>query len=265
MKWVRYSADNTVSHGAASYGILEGDRIIEVRGTPFGEYERTATRRDLAAVRLLAPVIPPTLYAAGMNYATHVKEALELLGNTVTAAKKPDIGYRAVNAIIGPDERIVIPKDSSGVVQFEGELAVVIGKRAKHLSEEDALSCVLGYTIGNDVSERTWQASDRTLWRAKNTDTFKPMGPVIETDVDLESLVTRITVNGTLQSEFRTNNMIVGVARYLSTMSRYLTLHPGDVVWMGAEAPCGDMVPGDTVEIEITGIGTLRNPVTGEA
>jgi 2-keto-4-pentenoate hydratase/2-oxohepta-3-ene-1,7-dioic acid hydratase in catechol pathway len=265
MKWVRYSVDNTASHGAVSYGILEGDRIIEVRGTPFGEYERTATRRDLAAVRLLAPVIPPTLYAAGMNYATHVKEALELLGNTVTAAKKPDIGYRAVNAIIGPDEPIVIPKDSSGVVQFEGELAVVIGKRAKHLSEEDALSCVLGYTIGNDVSERTWQASDRTLWRAKNTDTFKPMGPVIETDVDLESLVTRIKVNGTLQSEFHTNNMIVGVARYLSTMSRYLTLHPGDVVWMGAEAPCGDMVPGDTVEIEITGIGTLRNPVTGEA
>ncbi len=163
-----------------------------MRGTLFGEYERTGTRRDLAAVRLLAPVIPPTLYAAGMNYATHVKEALELLGNTVTVAKKPRYrlpgGQRDHRA--GRTDRD--PQGLIGVVQFEGELAVVIAQAREAWSEEDALSCVLGYTIGNDVSERTWQASDRTLWRAKNTDTFKPMGPVIETDVDLESLITRI-------------------------------------------------------------------------
>jgi 2-keto-4-pentenoate hydratase/2-oxohepta-3-ene-1,7-dioic acid hydratase in catechol pathway len=123
---------------------------------------------------------------------------------------------------------------------------------------------VLGYTIGNDVSERTWQRNDRTFWRAKNSDTFKPMGPWIETDVDLDALVTIVRLNGREVSRFRTNEMIFGVAEYISTMSRCLTLYPGDVVWMGTDDPTLDMVAGDVVEIEIDGIGTLRNPVVAE-
>jgi 2-keto-4-pentenoate hydratase/2-oxohepta-3-ene-1,7-dioic acid hydratase in catechol pathway len=146
-------------------------------------------------------------------------------------------------------------------VQYEGELAVVIGKRGKHVSEADALSLVLGYTIGNDVSERIWQASDATLWRAKNADTFKPMGPWIETDVDLPSLVTRVRVNGEQTTEFKTNDMVFGVTTYISTISRYITLQPGDVIWMGTEGSSVNLQHGDLVEIEIDQIGTLRNPV----
>jgi 2-keto-4-pentenoate hydratase/2-oxohepta-3-ene-1,7-dioic acid hydratase in catechol pathway len=145
-------------------------------------------------------------------------------------------------------------------VQYEGELVVVIGKRAKQLEAAEALSCVLGYTIGNDVSERAWQKSDRTLWRAKNADTFKPMGPWIETEVDLDAMETMVRVNGRETTRFRTNAMLFGIAVYLSTITRYITLHPGDVLWMGTDGTSPDLKHGDEVEVEITGIGTLRNP-----
>jgi 2-keto-4-pentenoate hydratase/2-oxohepta-3-ene-1,7-dioic acid hydratase in catechol pathway len=174
---------------------------------------------------------------------------------------KPDIGYRASNALIAHGEPIVIPGGATERVQYEGELVVVIGKTAKHLSEDEALSCVLGYTIGNDVSERTWQSTDKTLWRAKNADTFKPMGPWIETDVDLENMRTTVRLSGRIASEFDTNNMVFGIATYISAMTRYLTLHPGDVIWMGTDGATDNMVPGDVVEIDIDGIGVLSNPV----
>jgi len=135
----------------------------------------------------------------------------------------------------------------------------------RDMSEADALSCVLGYTVGNDVSERVWQKSDRTLWRAKNADTFKPMGPWIDTDVDLDALETRIRLNGRETLRFRTNAMIFGVAKYISTMSRYLTLYPGDVIWMGTDGSSPDLQAGDVVEVEITAVGTLRNPFIAEA
>ena len=120
---------------------------------------------------------------------------------------------------------------------------------------------ILGYTIGNDVSERTWQGNDRTLWRAKNTDTFKPMGPWIETDVNPEDMTTTVKVNNEIQDQFKTNNMIFGITEYLCNMTKYLTLHPGDVVWMGTDDVPIDIKDGDIVDIEITGIGTLSNPV----
>ena len=126
---------------------------------------------------------------------------------------------------------------------------------------EDSLDYVLGYTVGNDVSERTWQASDRTLWRAKNTDTFKPMGPWIETDATLDDMVTTVRLNGKETISFETNDMIFGVEKYISEITRYLTLHPGDVIWMGTDGTSKDMKNGDTCEIEISGVGTLSNPV----
>ena len=178
---------------------------------------------------------------------------------------RPDIGYRANNALIGHEGTIVIPKDATELVEYEAELVVVIGKQAKHLSEADALSCVFGYTIGNDVSERTWQRGDRTFWRGKNADTFKPMGPWIETDLDLDSLETTVRLNGEETIRFETNNMLFGVERYISAMSQYLTLYPGDVIWMGTEGKSPQMKHGDVCEIDITGIGTLRNPVIRES
>jgi hypothetical protein len=124
---------------------------------------------------------------------------------------------------------------------------------------------VLGYSIGNDVSERAWQKSDRTLWRAKNTDTFKPMGPWVETDVELDALETRVRVNGVETTRFRTNDMLFGIATYISTITRYVTLVPGDIVWMGTDGTSPDLKAGDTVEVEIAGIGTLRNPFVAAA
>ncbi len=218
----------------------------------------------MRAVRLLPPVIPQTFYACGLNYTKHIGEAEGFLGKQTKRPTRPEINYRAVNALIGDSEGIIIPRDSAGRVQYEGELVVVIGRKAKHLTPSEALSCVFGYTIGNDVSERVWQKLDRILWRPKNTDTFKPMGPWIETDVNLDSLVTRGRLNGKQVSEFKTNRMIFGIADFIVEISKYLTLYPGDVIWMGADAPTLDMVPGDAVEVEISGIGTLRSPVVAE-
>jgi 2-keto-4-pentenoate hydratase/2-oxohepta-3-ene-1,7-dioic acid hydratase in catechol pathway len=259
MRWARFD-----QNGTPTYGVVEGDRVIPVRGSPFDVWERTSTRLPLDEVRLMVPVSPPTFYAAGLNYAEHVKEAAEKLGMPVNLPTQADIGYRANNALIAHNEPIVIPRDATEQVQYEGELVVVIGRQCKHLTRESALSAVLGYTIGNDVSERTWQKSDRTLWRAKNTDTFKPMGPWIETDVRLDDLITRIRLNGEQLIEFPTNHMIFGVVDYLVAMTTCLTLYPGDVVWMGTEGATLNMKHGDTIEVEITGIGTLSNPVIRE-
>lgn len=259
MRWARFDND-----GTASFGIVEGDRIVPVHGSPFGQWERAGAARPLAGVKLLIPFEPVTFYACGLNYAEHVREAAAKLGQEPNIPKQPDIGYRANNALIATNEPIVIPQDATDKVQYEGELVAVIGRKCKHLTREDALSAVLGYTIGNDVSERTWQRGDRTLWRAKNTDTFKPMGPWIETDVDLDSLVTTVRLNGKKLIAFDTNHMVFGVVDFLVAMTRYLTLYPGDMVWMGTEGATQDMKHGDVCEIEISGIGTLRNPVVRE-
>ena len=254
MRWGRFEHD-----GRPSYGLVDAEWIEPVEGDPFGEFTASGERIRLDQVKLLVPLVPKTFYAAGLNYVRHVKEAVELLGRELDVPGKPDIGYRANNALIAHDEDVVIPKDATDKVQYEAELVVVIGRRAKHLSEADALSCVLGYTVGNDVSERSWQKEDRTLWRAKNTDTFKPIGPWIETDVTLEDLETTVRVNGEVKTTFATNDMLFGVARYISAMTRYLTLQPGDMIWMGTDGTSPDLVDGDVVEVEIDPIGTLRN------
>jgi 2-keto-4-pentenoate hydratase/2-oxohepta-3-ene-1,7-dioic acid hydratase in catechol pathway len=259
MRWIRYETG-----GGVHYGIMEGDQIAEADSGPFESFARTGRRFDLTDVRILPPLMPLNFYAVGYNYLGHTNEASEFLQRQQRAPTKPDVGYRAASALIAHGENIEIPAGSSGLIQYEGELVAVIGRKAKRLSESEALSCVFGYTIGNDVSERTWQRADRTMWRAKNSDTFKPMGPWIETEVDLASLTTRVRLNGRQVSEFKTNNMIFGVARYISEISQYITLHPGDVLWMGTEAPTLDIKAGDVVEIEIDGIGVLRNPVVAE-
>jgi 2-keto-4-pentenoate hydratase/2-oxohepta-3-ene-1,7-dioic acid hydratase in catechol pathway len=259
MRWARFD-----QNGSPSYAVVENDTIIPVRGSPFDTWERTSQRLKLDDVKLLVPVIPPTFYAAGMNYPEHVREVAEKVGQKPSLPTQADIGYRANNALIAQGETIVIPADATDQVQYEGELVVVIGQKCKNLTRENALSAVLGYTIGNDVSERTWQKADRTMWRSKNTDTFKPMGPWIETDLKLEDLVTKIRLNGEQLIAFPTNHMIFGVVDYLVAMTSCLTLYPGDVVWMGTEGATANMKHGDRIEVEISGIGTLTNPVIRE-
>ena len=253
MRWVRFTAG-----AETAYGILQGDTISEVAGSPFGGFEETGRSHALADVTLEIPVIPPTFYCVGLNYEAHIREKAEKEGREPNLPATPDVGYRAQSALIAHGQDVVMPADAS-TVHYEGELVAVIGRRARNVGEAEALSHVLGYTIGNDVSERNWQKSDRTLWRAKNTDTFKPMGPWIETDVDLEALETRVSVNGEVTTRFRTNQMLFGVATYISTISRYCTLVPGDVIWMGTDGTSPSLEDGDAVEVEITGIGVLAN------
>ena len=256
MRWARID-----DGGTPRYGFVEGDNIELVEGDLFAPGGRLGRSVAVDAAAFLPPVIPRTFYAAGQNYAEHVRAIARAANREPVLPDKPDVGYRAVNALIGHGQPIVKPADSTDAFQYEGELVVVIGRRARNLSERDALGCVFGYTIGNDVSERTWQRIDRTLWRAKNTDTFKPMGPWIETRFDLDVAMTRVRVNGRQVIEFPTNRMIFGVIDYLVEITRYITLHPGDVLWMGTEGHADPIAAGDTVDIEITGIGTLSNPV----
>ena len=261
MRWVRFRGA-----GGPRQGVIEGDHVLEIEGSPFSTLRRTGVVHNLADLTLLPPVIPPTFYAAGLNYKAHFAEVGEQrAASGYKLPTKPDIGYRAITGLTGPGMPVVMPSDSPGPLQFEGELVAVIGRKARNLSHADALSCVFGYTIGNDVSQRTWQRGDRTSWRAKNAATFSPMGPWIETDLDLDSLLTTVRLNGRIVSHFRTNDMIFGVADYISAMSRYLTLYPGDVIWMGTEEPTLDMVVGDTVDVEISGIGVLSNTIVAEA
>ncbi len=254
MRWIRFTAG-----GRTAYGIVEGAQIAEVSGDPFRGYQRTAMRHALASVKVEVPVVPTTFYCVGLNYAQHVILAAQRLGIDAKLPEKPDVGYRTNNALIAHGEDVIIPADATDKVQYEGELVAVIGKRCRNVREADALSYVLGYTIGNDVSERTWQKADRTLWRAKNSDTFKPMGPWIETDVELDKLETIVRVNGVESVRFKTNDMIHGVALYISTISKYCTLEPGDVLWMGTDLFSPDLKSGDTVDVEITGLGVLTN------
>jgi 2-keto-4-pentenoate hydratase/2-oxohepta-3-ene-1,7-dioic acid hydratase in catechol pathway len=247
MKWIRYTQG-----GKTSYGMLEDQRVVAVKGDPFGGYEKSGEVLKLADVQLEVPVIPPTFYCVGLNYVKHIGTE----GKNIPT--QPDVGYRANNALLAHGRDVVIPADAKKV-HYEGELVVVIGKKARNISEQDARSCVLGYTMGNDVSERIWQGADRTFWRAKNADTFKPMGPWIETEANLDSMETVVKLNGKESTRFGTNDMLFGVDRFISTMSRYLTLYPGDIIWMGTDGHSPDLQHGDVVDVSLTGLGTLSN------
>jgi len=259
MQWCRFQAGDT-----ATYGLIEGDTVVAINGSPFDVWTRTPQTYPLATVKLLVPVIPPTFYAAGINFREHVTAAAKKRDEEPKFPPYADVGYRANNALIANDEAIVIPKDASELVQYEGELVAVIGKKCRKVSEAEALDYVFGYTIGNDVSERVWQRNDRTLWRGKNTDTFKPMGPWIVTDLDPDALHVTIRLSNRVVGAYDVKAAIFSVRQFISRMSQYLTLYPGDVLWMGTDGDPENMKDGDVVEVEINDIGVLRNPVVRE-
>jgi 2-keto-4-pentenoate hydratase/2-oxohepta-3-ene-1,7-dioic acid hydratase in catechol pathway len=254
MRWVRFSLA-----GRTAYGWLDGETVMEIAGEPWSAHTPAGQQYKLAEVTLEVPVIPRTFYCAGINYAAHIREMAEKRGVQPVFPEKADIGYRANNALVAHNQPVIIPADATEKVHYEGELVVVIGRQAKHLSAAEAMSCVFGFTVGNDVSERTWQRGDRTFWRGKNTDTFKPMGPWIETNADLDTMETIVRLNGVENLRFKTNDMIFDIPTYIEAITRYITLFPGDVIWMGTDGTSPDLQHGDVVEVEITGIGTLRN------
>ena len=261
MIWCRFQKDR-----AASYGIVEGDTVIAVEGDPFSGHSRTAIKHPLKDVTLLVPVLPPTFYAIGSNYRTHVIERSKAKGFAQPKFYDwPRVGYRANSALVATGEDIVKPKDSGPRFEYEGELVAVIGRRCRNVSPDEAKACIFGWTIGNDVTERDWQKNDPTNLRGKNADTFKPMGPWIATGIDPRDMTTTVRLNGETVHKFPTGNMLFSAGEVISDISRTNTLSPGDVVWLGTDELPKSLKPGDTVEIEISGIGVLRNRVVAEA
>jgi len=248
--------------GRVFFGAVEGEQVTELEGSIFESCKPTSKKHALSALKTLVPCMPFNFYCAGLNYAAHIEWANQRKGAHTKLPDKADVGYRSPNALIATGETIVIPADAPGPVQYEGELVAVIGKKARNLSEKDALSCVLGYTLGNDVSDRGWQKSDRTLWRAKNCDTYKPMGPFIATGLDPMNLTVSIKIDGKVVSEYGTAKMLFSAQRYLAEISKYMTLWPGDVLWLGTDgATIPDLADGMLCEIVQEDIGVLTNPV----
>ena len=182
-KWCRFQAG-----GKVLFGRIDGDSVTAIDGEPWGAHTVTSNKHALSSVKLLIPTVPSTFYCVGINYREHIIQAAKRRGVEPQFPQRPDIGYRANNALCAHEDPIIKPKDAGDIFQYEGELVAIIGKQGKKIPKEKALDYVFGWTIGNDVSERTWQRSDRTLWRGKNADTFKPMGPWIVTGLDYRKM-----------------------------------------------------------------------------
>jgi 2-keto-4-pentenoate hydratase/2-oxohepta-3-ene-1,7-dioic acid hydratase in catechol pathway len=263
MRIVRYQLDGQ----GPAYGLLEApSRIVPVEGDIFGRWQPGQGALAVAQVRLLAPVEPPNILAIGLNYRGHAAET----GAETPSA--PVLFLKATSAVIGPEESILLPAMAPDEVDYEAELAIVIGRRARNVAEEEALDYVFGYTCANDISARDCQLRlDRQWARGKSFDTFAPLGPWIETDLDPDNCAIRSRLNGELMQSSNTNDLIFGTRQLISYLSRCLTLLPGTVILTGTPAGVGHarrpprfLRAGDVIEVEIDGIGTLRNPVARE-
>ncbi|HCV28256.1 MAG TPA: hypothetical protein DGB32_08015 [Dehalococcoidia bacterium] len=248
----------------ARYGVVEGDSVVEIRGDVFGSFDTTSTSHSLSEVSLLAPVTPRQMFGPGLNFADHLHEATAITGQS-EMAPTPEPWLKAINAIINPGDNIVIPYDSTTGIEHEGECLAVIGQVTRRVSEEEAWGRIFGYTCGNDVSERTWQANDSSFWRGKGSDTFAPIGPWIDTEFDPRAGGDMIvTLNGEEVQRASTVDMYYDFGVLVSYISQHVTLQPGDVVWSGTTGRPRVMSPGDTVVVEVQGIGALSNPVVME-
>lgn len=256
MRWCRVQTP-----AGPRYGLVTETVIELVQGSPFGDWARSSERLALDEAKLLVPVIPPVFYAIGSNYRNHVLTMAQAKGRNPVFYERPRVGYRANSALIATGEDIVKPDDASEEFQYEAELVAVVGRRLRNATKDEAAEAIFGWTIGNDVSERVWQETDQTNIRAKNCDTFKPMGPWIETDPDLAAMRTRVSLNGRVVHDFPTGDMLFDAADVIVEIARYNTLSPGDVVWLGTDEKPLNMKPGDRIDIELTGIGTLSNKV----
>jgi len=248
-------------------GVVRDDDTLEVlEGDLFGDWWTAGRTLRLSACRLLPPLVPPNILAIGLNYRAHARESGHELPD------HPALFIKATTALVGPEASIVLPRMAPDEVDYECELAVVIGRTAKHVDEEDALQYVLGYTCANDVSARDVQQRLDIQWaRAKSFDTFAPLGPWIETELDPSNAGIRTRLNGRLMQESNTSDLIFSVPALVSWLSQSMTLLPGTVILTGtpsgvgfARTPPVFLRPGDVVEVEIDGIGTLRNPVVVE-
>lgn len=237
------------------YGFLEGGAVREISGPPWQAMSPGSRRWNTDQVRLVAPVEPSKIVCVGRNYAAHAAE----LGNEIP--KEPLLFLKPPSSIVGPEEPIVLTPLSERV-EHEGELALVVGRKCSHLKDDDnALSYVAGYTCLNDVTARDIQKNDVQFTRGKGFDTFCPIGPWIETDLDPADVLVELRVNGALRQSGRTSLMLYPCAYLVRWISRMMTLYPGDVIATGTPAGVGPLLPGDIVEVSVEGVGVLRNPV----
>jgi 2-keto-4-pentenoate hydratase/2-oxohepta-3-ene-1,7-dioic acid hydratase in catechol pathway len=259
MRIARYSIE-----GQTRYGIVEGDRLRPCDGDPFTRLTPLKSVIDLSAVRLLAPVVPPNIICLGLNYRKHAEET------GMPLPSEPLISIKATTSLCGPGDPIVLPAYRPDRIDYEAELAVVIGRTAKDITEEQATGFILGYTVANDVTNRKAQSSDGQWARAKSYDTFCPLGPAIETDIDGDNLNIACRLDGQVMQSSNTSDMIFPCRRIVSHLSRCMTLLPGTVILTGTPEGVGFkrnppvfLRAGQTLETEIEGIGTLVNTVVG--
>jgi 2-keto-4-pentenoate hydratase/2-oxohepta-3-ene-1,7-dioic acid hydratase in catechol pathway len=250
-KYLRFRNGKTTA-----YGMLEGDQVRQLSGNLLGRWEKTDKTYPLSEVKILTPIGRPSkVLALAGNYKDHLGDR--------PIPKDPEPFFKPSSCLLDHEGEIVQPK-SHEPVHYEAELVVVIGKRARKVSEAEALQYVLGVTCGNDISARYWQSNDRQWWRAKGMDTFGPCGPFIVSGLDLNNLAMELRVNGEVRQKTNTKNMIHNVAQTISFISQHMTLLPGDLIYTGTPGQTQPLKPGDEVEVEIEGVGVLKNHVVAE-
>ena len=257
LKFARFRVGDHIA-----FGIVEGRNVREISGPLFREWTKTDKVHALTDVRLLVPTRPRHVFAMAGNYKSHLNDEIPPKFRT------PQPFFKSPSSLLPHGSRIVIPKDATEEVHYEAEMVVVIGKRASKVSKEDALEYVFGVTCGNDVSERFWQNDeehkDVQWWRAKGSDTFGPCGPYIVTGLDYDNLLLTLRLNGEVKQRERTSQMIHDVATQVSFISQYVTLLPGDLVFTGTSGQTSKIQAGDVVEVDLEGVGVLRNRVIRE-
>lgn len=250
MKYCRFQVENKVK-----YGMIDANKVVELT-SHYLDQTSTPTDRiySLNDVKLLAPVEPKQLVAIGLNYLDHAKEQNKPL------PKEPMMFMLSPSAIIGPNDSIKLARDQHRI-DYEAELAIIIGQVAYQIPEEKALDVVFGYTIGNDVSDRDLQDFDKQYTRAKSFSTYKPLGPIVETQLRPDAVSIQLRQNGVLKQDGNTTNLIHSVRKMIATVTEVMTLYPGDVILTGTPAGVGPLTSGDRIDITIEGIGTLSNTV----
>jgi 2-keto-4-pentenoate hydratase/2-oxohepta-3-ene-1,7-dioic acid hydratase in catechol pathway len=257
MRIVRY-----LRRGKVEYGIEEGQRISPCLGDPFTALKETGETIDTGLITLLAPVDPPNIICLGLNYRKHAEES------HMKYPDEPLLFLKSTTSVIGPGAPILLPEGYEDSIDYEAEMAIVIGKEAKNLSEKDVPEVILGYTIANDVSNRAAQFKDRQWARGKSYDTFCPLGPSIVTGLDGDALDIECRVDGVVVQKSRTSDMIFSCRAVVAFISRCMTLLPGTVILTGtpegvgfARIPPKFLREGESVECIVEGIGSLKNPV----
>ncbi len=247
VKYVRYQVGEQIA-----YGIVDGDSVVALSGDLFGKWEKTIRKHKLSEVKILVPSTPTKVIALAGNYRDHLGDE--------PAPKVPEPFFKLPSCLqhhLGP---VVQPADHDPV-HFEAELVVVMGKKAKNVTEKDALKYVLGITCGNDISARNWQQNDVQWWRAKGSDTFGPVGPFVVSGLDYGNLDMELRVNGEVKQKTNTKNMIHSIPQTVSFISRHVTLNPGDLIFTGTPGKTKGLAIGDKVEVEIEGVAVLKNHV----